>query len=399
QQARYKNNVISYKAVVSTYDNRNYLQVETDSQAILGAVPGVKGDFINICKLNKDFLRSASSGRICYLIDLRKFSKADFPNLHKSYDWVSFSPDGLTMVYQSNSDSIFYSIMLKSGRVTSLIDDPAFVYKSDISLGAEAVNYADFSTWLEDGSMLANDLYDIWRIFPDKKRPAVNLTTSGSSGLKFRLIKETIDGEYLKLSDIFLIAAFNMRSKENGLYRCKLSANGLFKTGGVGPYVIYKTNDQAGTQSGHTLIEPFVPQRSAASDTWIYLRQSTRQAPNIFLSVDFNKQVQCSNFCPEKAVNWINSFVVNYTTPFGRAGQAVVYTPENIDSTKKYPTIFNYYEKITHRAYEYPYPSLVEDNINIPWLVSNGYIVCTPDIMSGVSVKTDTVRGEYALDY
>jgi len=65
-----------------------------------------------------------------------------------------------------------------------------------------------------------------------------------------------------------------------------------------------------------------------------------------------------------------------------------LYKPENFDSTKKYPIIFNYYEKFSHRCFQFPLPGLTAHNINIPWFVSRGYLVFTPDIQYSIASES-----------
>jgi dipeptidyl aminopeptidase/acylaminoacyl peptidase len=58
----------------------------------------------------------------------------------------------------------------------------------------------------------------------------------------------------------------------------------------------------------------------------------------------------------------------------------VLYKPENFDKGKKYPLIFNYYEKLSQNLHKYLKPDFCRGNIDIPTFVSNGYLVFTPDI-------------------
>jgi dipeptidyl aminopeptidase/acylaminoacyl peptidase len=57
-----------------------------------------------------------------------------------------------------------------------------------------------------------------------------------------------------------------------------------------------------------------------------------------------------------------------------------LYKPENFDSTKKYPVIVHYYEKKSERLNQYIFPGYSDGDINIPYFVSNGYLVFMPDI-------------------
>jgi dipeptidyl aminopeptidase/acylaminoacyl peptidase len=65
----------------------------------------------------------------------------------------------------------------------------------------------------------------------------------------------------------------------------------------------------------------------------------------------------------------------------GTVSQGVLYKPEDFDSTRKYPLLFNYYEQLSQRLFQFPVPGYTESGfINIPWFVSHGYLVFTPDI-------------------
>ncbi len=60
--------------------------------------------------------------------------------------------------------------------------------------------------------------------------------------------------------------------------------------------------------------------------------------------------------------------------------RGVIYKPDNFDNCKQYPVIIHYYEKLSNKLNEFHKPGLTSDDINIPWFVSRGYVVFTPDI-------------------
>ncbi len=60
--------------------------------------------------------------------------------------------------------------------------------------------------------------------------------------------------------------------------------------------------------------------------------------------------------------------------------QGNLYKPENFDSLKKYPLIFDCYEIKSNGLHEYLNPDYTYGRINIPYYVSNGYLVFAPDI-------------------
>ena len=64
----------------------------------------------------------------------------------------------------------------------------------------------------------------------------------------------------------------------------------------------------------------------------------------------------------------------------GRMSEGLLYKPENFDSTKKYPIIFYFYERDADNLYDYVAPTPDRAVINIPYFVSNGYLVFDPNI-------------------
>ncbi len=71
--------------------------------------------------------------------------------------------------------------------------------------------------------------------------------------------------------------------------------------------------------------------------------------------------------------------------------KGVLYKPENFDPTKKYPIIINYYEKMSSRLNEYLTPEFANSTINIPWFVSRGYLVFSPDIYYTIGKTGESV--------
>lgn len=48
--------------------------------------------------------------------------------------------------------------------------------------------------------------------------------------------------------------------------------------------------------------------------------------------------------------------------------------------------------------YEFPQPEFTSENVNIPWFVSRGYLVFTPDIHYKIGAQSDKPVGKYALE-
>lgn len=78
--------------------------------------------------------------------------------------------------------------------------------------------------------------------------------------------------------------------------------------------------------------------------------------------------------------NWLRAELISYQLLDGRASQGILYKPENLDRGTKYPMIVHFYERRSDDLNTFKHPHLSEGEMNIPWYVSNGYLVFVPDI-------------------
>lgn len=90
---------------------------------------------------------------------------------------------------------------------------------------------------------------------------------------------------------------------------------------------------------------------------------------------------QLSHINPQQAgYNWFTVELHHFQLFDGKMSEGLLYKPENFDSTKKYPVIFYFYERDAETRYQYIAPQPVRASINVPYFVSNGYLVFDPDI-------------------
>jgi dipeptidyl aminopeptidase/acylaminoacyl peptidase len=133
--------------------------------------------------------------------------------------------------------------------------------------------------------------------------------------------------------------------------------------------------------------------------TWIVYRQSAIDPPNYYFTKDFKKFTALTNIHPQMDYNWLKTELVTWKMFDGKKSQGILYKPEDFDPNKKYPIIFNYYEQLSHRLYEFPNPGFTYANINIPWYVSRGYLVFTPDIHFTIAAsRNGRTTGESAFN-
>jgi dipeptidyl aminopeptidase/acylaminoacyl peptidase len=229
--------------------------------------------------------------------------------------------------------------------------------------------------WLEEGpALLMYDEHDIWQVDPAGNKPPINVTNGYGrrNNIIFRLAKR-YRGNPIDGNDVIL-EAFDNKNKNSGF--CKITIDRTSRAPEIlamGPYV-YGPIVAAGRRRS------FAKARDA--EVYIVFRESAAAFPNLYWTEDFRIYKPITDVHPEKSYNWLTSELVHFPTLDRHIEQAVMYRPENFDPTKKYPVILHYYERKSDELNRFA--GLENDNggeISIPWFVSHGYIVFTPDIV------------------
>ena len=147
---------------------------------------------------------------------------------------------------------------------------------------------------------------------------------------------------------------------------------------------------------------------------FIYQMESYRKPPNLYVS-QFDTSVgsdgtdldggelytirprPLTNLNLQQHLNqylWGSAELFKWKAYTGKLTEGVLYKPENFDSTKKYPMIVYFYERNNATLHNYIAPAPTPSRLNIPYFVSNGYVVFVPDIW-----YTTGHPGKSAYDY
>lgn len=236
----------------------------------------------------------------------------------------------------------------------------------------------------EDTSVLIYDNYDIWKVsLVGTKAPLCITGRFGSKNhMKFRLTYESENERSpMKIGNSLLLTAFNTLTKENGFYLCSpgkdLNISKLIMENSC----IYRTQAQSsGSGVELNLNYPFKPIKAKEANVFIVRKMTSEHSPNYFLTDDFKNYKSLSEVYPERKYNWLTTTLISYKTDAGTANQGILYKPQNFDSNKKYPLILYYYEQMSDRLNDFAKPEFIKGDLNIPWFVSRGYLIFTPDI-------------------
>lgn len=233
------------------------------------------------------------------------------------------------------------------------------------------------ANWLQDYSrVFVEDEFDIWELDPLGQAAPVNITNGYGRAhhIKFQLAKhESVFGDVKSLllpNQQLILIAQDQETMYDGFFKVKLGSSADPVKCDLGPYNYYE-NGFGGE-----------PLKAKNAEVYLLKRMSASDAPNYFISKNLESFARISNVQPQKDYNWMTSEVIHYPMPDGRMGTAILYKPENFDPNKKYPLIFHYYQRRSVEAYNYLAPDLSHGDLSIPWYVSNGYLVCIPDIIN-----------------
>ena len=358
-------------------------------------------------------------------------------------DWVLSSSDKAYRVqrqWETNPHSDIYKVNLRTGEAVLLKQDatssvmlpsPSARYYTffgsltqdwylyDITTGAHRNLTADLgvafwnedtdtpglprpysaSTWVENEEyFLIGDRYDLWQFDP-KGEKAPFMITEGlgkATNNNFKVARPIHDPKAkrtrfgnaagpLKVGEPLYLSSFNRVSREHGFYMKDITKKKakMVKLA-EGPYNmsisgISLSNEYPGiAQVGKSQKPP----RKLSIPVFAYTKGNFENSTNVFVTKDmFRTETRISNTNPQqKDYNWGTVEMVSWMTADSIKAEGLLFKPENFDPNKKYPVIIYFYEKDSDELYNYRSPAPSRSIVNIPYFVSNGYIVFDPDI-------------------
>jgi hypothetical protein len=290
-----------------------------------------------------------------------------------SLDQLEVSPDGKYAVGYEPQNNGLCSYDLLTGQFYNISEAiPVPLLNDENSL--QPTKQILFAVWLAGkSSLIVYDKYDIWQVDPSGKSAPINVTNGygRKNNIQFHLVSVPATTSFVKTvaaNEKIVLHAFNLSSKEEGFFNLSLNKPGNPERLIMGPY-----------DFKHAFVDGQTPVKARDAEIYLLRRSSETESPNYFWTRDLKEFIPISDVYPERMYNWLKTELVSFRTLEDSINQGVIYKPENFDSSKKYPVIIQYYEQKS--ANLHTYRSLYdEDDISIPWFVSHGYVVFTPDI-------------------
>ncbi len=243
--------------------------------------------------------------------------------------------------------------------------------------------YYGFASWTEgDNRMLLYDRYDIWSVDPTGKEAPLCLTKSygRDNNLEIRYLNtHGKERRFLSKGDLMTLTLYNPKDKRNGLASMKYGAPARPEN------VVVDT--LSFTQIKQALDAP----------SFSFVKANFAVMPDIWIAPKgvFSKAVKVSDSNPQaKEYNWGTAHLVSWYAYDGKPSDGVLYVPEDLDPSKKYPMLCVFYETGSEKLYSHFNMEPSWSWVNYPFYVSRGYVIFVPDIH-----YTPGLPGESAWNY
>lgn len=305
------------------------------------------------------------TGRDLYWIDL-KTGKATLIEENASGN-PRLSPDAGYASWYDGRDSSWVAFDLKAGKKINLTKSLPVPFYQELHDSPSLPGSYGSDGWLAgDAAILINDRYDIWKIDPRNPAAAVNLTQGEGrkKNITFRRERLKSDERAIDSSEPLILSAFDEVSKNSGYYSGSYDG---------------KSSPKSLVMTAHR----YYGLVKSKESTQVLVRRSTyRENPDLYLTdLSFKSPVKSSNLNPQQAsIQWGDVELVSYLANDGTPLQGLLFKPEGFDPSKKYPMMVYFYERNSDTFHSYRPPAPSRSTINIPYFVSNDYLVFVPDI-------------------
>ncbi len=312
---------------------------------------------------------------------------------------LSSSSDGAYYTWWDNDDKNWFLYETATGALSSLTAGlPSIFWDDENDTPSKPSPYGQAIWYDDDSYLMIGSKYDVWRFDPKGvKKPEMMTEGKGEeTSTTFRPItrkmytgsdnsRNGIAMDYaIEPKSALYFSSFNKVTKETGIYFKDYSKKKPVLTKlAEGPFTynlsaVTSSYEYPGIAKGKNVR----PRRKLSVPTILYLKGNFEHPNDVYVTKDmFRSETQLSAINPQQAeYNWGTVELFKWTTADGINAEGLLYKPEDFDSTKKYPVIIYFYEKDANDLYKYKSPAPNYSTVNIPYFVSNDYIIFDPNI-------------------
>ena len=290
---------------------------------------------------------------------LKKLVKRNVPA------FMQASPQGKFVYWYEPDNRNYFTYEVATGvirNITEKIKVPLYDTENDVP---DYPSAAGISGWTEnDRYLLLNDEYDIWQVDPNGNEQPKNITNGFGRKNKTSFDYVQLDREkrFIRADEKILLRSFNKGNKYAGYFIKQVNEVADPSMIVEGPYSF----------SG--------PLKADSAEAYV-LQRGNISGSELFASADLKSLVQLTDIASQqKDYNWLTAELVKWKMFDGKMSEGLLYKPADFDPKKKYPIIFYFYERDADGLYNYRAPAPSASTINVPYFVSNEYLVFDPNI-------------------
>lgn len=292
----------------------------------------------------------------------------------------AISPAGKYIYWYDNRHFYVYDIQGDTTRVVDA-DIPYPLWDEDQDIPLQRQPYGIMGWTKDDAALLAYDRHDIWSIDPTGATPARNLTKGSGRerGIRFRYRQTDPEKLYFTSGDVVILDVFDYKTKQNALTTMKIGAPAAPAVKALEPYQFYQLR------------------QAKDADAFAFVKANFNTSPDVWTisGTDFSRARKVSDANPQmKDYSWGTAQLVDWYAYDGRPSEGVLYVPDDLDPSKKYPMLVVFYERNAEELYRHYTMEPSWSWVNYPFYVSRGYVVFVPDVHYYTGIP-----GESAYNY
>ncbi len=277
----------------------------------------------------------------------------------------SLSPDAQYITWWDRDGRNWMALAADGGEpvnLTASMDSPVHNEIHDWPYAPNPYGSAGWSS--SDQEFLFYDRHDIWAVNPGETSAPRNVTggVGRERNLQFRYVE--LDSEEESIPDQLMLSALDLDTKASGFYRVELDSNEV-------PSEMVMMDRRFGS-----------PEKAKNADQLLFTRESFIESRDLWTgSLDLSDMEQVSRINPQQSdYSWGTAELVHWTSLDGIPLTGMLFKPDGFDSSREYPMMVYFYEKMSNGLHQYRPPATARSSISFSFYVSRGYVVFVPDI-------------------
>ncbi len=319
-------------------------------------------------KMNRtQFTWDTQLARDVYKIDARTGNSELLIEQTKGFG--SLSPAGKYITLFNPEDGHWYSMNMATRAMKNLTKGMSVKFANELHDSPSLAGSYGSAGWSDDDeSIYIYDRYDIWKFDPAGNK-APEMVTKGEgrkNRTRYRYTRLDREARTIDTSSPVLVSAFHDWTKASGYARVD------FDKGSTPEVIVMEDMSVNGLLKAKEADRVLVRKSTWRDFREVYAANS--------LNMDGLKKLTNVG-AQEDAYNRGTAELLEFESGYDQEKmQAILYKPENFDPNKKYPMIVYFYERRSDSFHSHGSPAPSASTVNIPYYVSNDYLVLVPDI-------------------